>query len=224
VKTGDKRQATILSLVAFGAIGFFVIRMLPEGGPKSLRSADSSTQASSSTGSGGTTLPLTLINDPFSHPLLAGGKAPSGPDKDAPPTTGDKDGKSAGFKPVEPNIPDILKGQIQNHPDNKVTRLPDAANDKTGSTKGAGDAKDNSDPKKTEEKRAPVSLTLNAVMSAGKSTAFIAIGQEEPRSYEVGQTLPTVPPFKVTAIHGRSVEVTGGGKKTTLVVGDKKDL
>lgn len=65
MKLGDPKRATMLGIVAVGAIGFMVIQMAPSGstGPGAV-----ATPAEESEGSGGGTIaPAALMTDPFSH-------------------------------------------------------------------------------------------------------------------------------------------------------------
>jgi hypothetical protein len=70
MKTGNKNQAVILSIVAVGAIGFLAIQLTPAKlGPASANPGQSSTSAAAI--GIPTDLPLALAGDPFSHSRLA---------------------------------------------------------------------------------------------------------------------------------------------------------
>jgi len=75
MKVGDKKQATILFIVAIGAIAFLAIQLVP-GEIKSPLGG----LAASANQTGGpalaTELPLMVAGDPFSHPKLATKPAP----------------------------------------------------------------------------------------------------------------------------------------------------
>jgi hypothetical protein len=70
MKTGNKNQAVMLSIVAVGAIAFLVIQLMPGknrpflGGSPAPAQTDGAVHVP-------TDLPLALVGDPFSHPKLA---------------------------------------------------------------------------------------------------------------------------------------------------------
>lgn len=82
MKAGNKNQATILAIVAVGAIGFLVVQLIPAKIRPMLGQGPATGPIVAST-SMPADLPLALVGDPFSHPKLAvkvpptqGGQAP----------------------------------------------------------------------------------------------------------------------------------------------------
>lgn len=70
MKTGNKNQATILGIVAVGAIGFLVIQLIPAKIRPMLGQGPAAIPVVAPT-SMPVDLPLALVGDPFSHPKLA---------------------------------------------------------------------------------------------------------------------------------------------------------
>jgi hypothetical protein len=65
---------------------------------------------------------------------------------------------------------------------------------------------------------------LNGVVSAGSSVAFIAVGKDDPKAYEVGEALPTIPVMRVADIQEGKVILKGKGKTVVLQVGHEAKL
>jgi hypothetical protein len=126
MKVGDKKQATILMIVAVGAIAFLVIQFIPKGKQALARVIASAVSKEPKLGvtAPDNSLPAQLQSDPFSHPLLATKlevkATDSGPTGAEPP--GDK-------MPYEPPRGDIEGPQLP---------APTGDMSKFGSVKNAG--------------------------------------------------------------------------------------
>lgn len=249
MKIGDQKKATMLGIVAVGAIGFLVIRMLPSGGPKVLRTASATAAAEQGAVNSAVAVPpMTLVNDPFSHPDLAEKKklAPGGPSasagtmgagstgggvgaanqaganqqgsshSDAGPATGGSQ-DDAPANPFEGNVGSAGKGgpQIPAVKGNGMEVRPEGPIGPNGAKNAAA---------KQAPTRDPIVVTLNGVVSAGSSIAFIGIGKGEPAAYEIGQALPTVPPLRVADIQEGRVLLKYGTKSVELRVGHEAKI
>ena len=71
MKTGNKNQAVMLSVVAVGAIAFLVIELMPAKMRPSLAQILPTAGKTEPSIVVTNDLPLTLVGDPFSHPKLA---------------------------------------------------------------------------------------------------------------------------------------------------------
>ena len=97
MKTGNRNQAVILSVVALGAIAFLVIQLLPAKIRPTLGGSISQPVAGAPVS---TDYALTLVGDPFSHPKLA--IKPVAISSKSVPSDIDK----SGHIPVQPGAPD----------------------------------------------------------------------------------------------------------------------
>jgi hypothetical protein len=227
MKVGDKKKATILSIVAVGALAFFIIRMLPEPGRKaSAASAGATAPAASAPAPTATT--VALVNDPFSHadlaekkPKLLDGQGPKtdDPSKKLSVPKGDDPVPPYGRDWIDRAAKGVLSGSLPGVDGKGVGVQAEGSND----TKAGGDKKDDKAGEKKPE-LPKITLSLSAVLSAGKSTAFIAVGDGEPSAFEVGQTISDNPKYRVIEIGSDRVIVAGAGKTKTLRVGEKAEL
>ena len=236
MKVGDTKKATLLGVVAVGAIAFLVIRMVPSGGSKAMtRVAASSTSDSPAAGAKVAVPPMTLVNDPFSHPDLAAKKAKRDDEMagDAAkagagqaPGAGKTDGATAsGPDGGHLNPYQLGTGEVSRE-SGAGSGLPDARPDGSATHPATGSEKGLSGPPAPPKPidRPQVSLMLNGVVSAGNSVAFIAIGKDDPKAYEVGEALPTTPAMRVVEIQEGKVILKGKGKTVVLQVGHEAKL
>jgi hypothetical protein len=205
VKVGDSRKATLLTLVAIGAIGFMVIQLLPagtHGGPTALR--DSSPKETSVTG---VAAPASLVTDPFSNGALAR--------KSAEGSTGVEGSGNSGsdFGSRGPN-----RGPLAGDLSNKVPpMLPGAfpgsgIQPETGAqpVKNAG-----SDRQSGQEKS--FTVELGAVLKVGERRAFLSLDGEDAKTYREGDSVAEGLVLK--SIDGRGIVLVRRAKSFRILVG-----
>jgi hypothetical protein len=160
VKTGNKNQAVILSIVAVGAVAFLVIELMPSRlRPSALAQAATGHSLSSTVN---VDLPLALVGDPFSHPKLAVKKVvvESVP---APPS-------------------DINKG---NNPFNPM--LGGGLGDPSAQVQKSDSAAENAG--KDRQKQKGPQIALVAVMDAGTPVAMLQIDGKDGKTFKEGDKL-----------------------------------
>lgn len=99
MKTGNKTQAVVLSVVAVLAIAFLVYQLMPSQVKPLLGSGARTSTAAQSPGAS-QELTLAVLGNPFSHPMLA--TKPAAKDVKPPQSQIDKNGKIPPYDPGEP--------------------------------------------------------------------------------------------------------------------------
>ncbi len=217
LKTGDKKQAAILSVVAVGAIGFLASQFLHFGKGESVqtgRVAQAAQDAAFTT----TGLPTALLRDSFSNPALAPKKASKEMEKGV--------GEPPPFGEAKYGIPPQLRGQIQGR-----GPLPNAEEGDTSPVEvvgpSGGAAQPN--PKKSTGnnqlvKGVPttVKVRLDGTMKMDKYVALISIDGSDTMRCSAGSTI--APGIWIVEISDREIHLIVRGQKGTLAVGQVKSL
>ena len=199
MKTGNKSQAVILTVVAIGAIGFLVIQLLPAK-LKPIVGLSTSAASGSQTSIVDTNLPLMLVGDPFSHPKLAV----------------KKEAQSPGPKPPR----EILRGAFP-------LGLPGLDAPGVEPMSGSGDGGSEPDlGSKTEEnagtsqqKQQVPQISLVGIEDAGTPVALLQVGNEEERTYRAGEKLAKG--VWLTVVDHGFVEVRVGDEDHRIGLGEK---
>lgn len=159
MKTGNKAQAVVLSIVAVLAVGFLIYQLVPSQGKPFLGLA----VASASPAQGASApheLTLAVLGNPFSHPMLAT-KPVVTHDVKQPPSQIDKSGT------ISPVTPGPLPG----------------VNAKTG-----GNPPEDNAGKHRLKVQGP-RITLSAIIRVGESVAMLAINDKPGQTFSEGDTL-----------------------------------
>ena len=161
MKTGNKNQAIVLSVVAVLAIAFLVYQLLPEK-VKPTFAALSPAQVSTPAGHPSDDLSLALLGNPFSHPMLATKPAPGA------------------VKPTKAPEPQIDKtGSLPV----TFTRLPAAGQDGQASKQPAESAG------ATRLKDQGPRIKLTAIMRVGDPVAMLEVDDQPAKALGEGDLI-----------------------------------
>jgi len=193
VRTGNKMQVAVLSIVALGAVGFLAFQMMPS----KLQPLVAVLTPSSSPSSPvvyNDHLPMTLVGNPFSHPALA---------VKPPATQAAKQGPPA---PVDGVVEPISKGG----------RLPPARDsqqdDSSAPAESAG--------KDRKQQQGP-SLRVAAVVAVGTPIAMIEVAGKDAQSYSPQDLI--APGVRLLKISDSGVIVRDHGTEVQIPVGKPYD-
>jgi hypothetical protein len=213
LKTGNKKQATILAIVAVGALAFLIVQFLPAKGRGSLIALVTGRTEEPSNAIDSSGLPLVLVRDAFSHPKLALAREDAKPAQDsAAPSQGQLRG-TLGVDGFSPATVDSLPGTIEGS-ESGIADDSDMDPPPTGRL-----PEENTRPSQQVNKAAMRKLVLRAVVLAGHSVAFISIDGEPERTFREGEAV--VPGIRVMAINRDGVKLKIGGKLRFVAVGQE---
>lgn len=178
MKTGNKKQAIVLSIVALAAIGFLVMQVLPSKVKNSLAAITGRTPDVVAT-QVPTNLPLALIGDPFSHPKLA--VKPPVPVQTGQPAL---NGRIGVFHP--PAVPDANgdSGSGTGSGAGGNTGGSSGTNSDSGTTSGPAENAGGS-----QQKQQGPQITVLAVMQAGTPVAELQVANNDAQMYSEGALL-----------------------------------
>lgn len=193
---GDKKQVTILGVVALLAIGFLVTQLIPKGS-KFIASVDAEpTKQAAEVES--VSLPLEVSGNPFSHAKLA-------PEEDKK-TQGAQNGLEGGLEPLAPNLEGIeinsaeYAATLWEHEQNKK---PDEDAGKT----------------RKEEEKAPFNLKLTGFAGGTSPMAFIRVRGRTGVPFEEGDQLEQG--VYLLRIREQSIDVRIGKKVISLALNEE---
>lgn len=200
MEVGDPRKTAILGVIAVAAIGFLVVRLMPEGRKQAGTSAKEPVPVgSSSSGAGSEAMIVSLIGDPFSHPMLARSitTGPAGPAPTPSPTgTGTPFGsQEGGSAPI----------QIQTLPTPNPSPGPGTAADPHGVPPSAI-------PK----------ISLKGILCATESIAYLSLDGGASSGFRVGDTVS--PGITLKVITPDTIVLQRGTKTQALKVGQQAEL
>ena len=192
---GDKKQVTILGLVALLAIGFLVTQLIPKGG-KFVASvtAEPTKQAAEVEA---VSLPLEVSGNPFSHAKLA------------PEEAKDAEGNGGLSGSVEPLMPN-LEGLEINSAEYMATLWEHEQNKKP--VENAGESR-------KEEEKAPFNLKLKGFAGGTTPMAFIEVRGRTGVPYVEGDELEQG--VHLLRIREESIDVRVGKKIITLKLNEE---
>lgn len=204
MKVGDKRQATALSLVAIGAIGFLIYSIIPQAA-KAVRAAGAKPAVETGEVQ---VVNLVLNHDPFYHPLLKAHlqaendsvKADTNEEPTPKPLSGRLGEQDLGPLPaasIGPYEPDASY-----RPGAKES--PSGDHSKPTSSTGPDKAK-------------PIMLTLQGTMKIDRASAIIALGDGDGKAYSIGDIV--LPGVRLVGVGDQLAEISYHGKKIRLTLG-----
>jgi len=212
MKVGDPRKATILMLIAAGAIGFAVIQAIPgSGGPNALSTG---TQPEGGSGERGQGLPSALSADPFSHPALS--TQVSQADSEAARVAAQAAG---GARPM-PLGGSLGIGLDGGAPGSKP-QLPFALPDGIRLDKAAGPVNSTGPDRQLNLGRS-VSIQVQAVLKIGESKAYLSVGGDEPKPFRAGDWVAKG--LRLVSVNDDGVVLGRFGKSFRLSVGGTREL
>lgn len=198
MKTGNKQQAIVLSVVAVGALGFLGLQVkgiAARNAVQPLANQPAATGPAKATAGVDRDLPRTLFSDPFSHPAL-----PRTVTASTEPTAQVQTAK----------LPTQKLPQLPGHIELTPLR-PDAAQIEAG-------AEDRSAPRAASGP----TLCLQAVISSPQAVAFVSIDGKDPQKVTAGQTIFSG--LAVTSITDGAIEVRFAKGTRRLRVGETIQL
>ncbi len=235
MKVGDRRTATLLGLVAVGAVGFAILQLLPSG-------ADAGKQAASersATSNAGVRdeLPQSLSTDPFWHPSLVKSAAgsQSAPAGAVPPS----------ISPFQPEAwgPGIPSGSLiadrisearalaQNSRIEQELALRQMMEMESGGLEqgtGGRSGPPGAEPAKTAgpnrqlEQAIGVTLQVRATLRANGSTALISVNGADAQTFRAGDAI--VPGLRLKTVDDRGVTLSTGKRHVRVEVGGEARL
>lgn len=213
MKTGDKKQAVILTVVAVLAVGFLGYRLIPAGSKAvtALRSGEPGVKGASRE----LQLPLVVTGNPFSHPKLATLPiaATQSPLPNAPID------KSGTF-PFQPGRPPGAS-------DGSGSGQGPGASDGSGSGQGPG-ASDGSDSGHGPDESAGVirrlkeqvpRISVIAIMRVERPLAMLSINNTNSRAFYEGDLV--APGVRLVKVGDNVVVVKVNGKLRSIAVGSE---
>jgi hypothetical protein len=208
MKVGDTKQVAVLGVVAVLAIGFLIYRLLPSR-EVAVRSA---VAAATAAGSSSRDLGLQLVRDPFSSERLSLRSKPASSDAQ----------ESAQAAPKSGNQWEVQGGK-------KINVKPDEfPNALVGSLPGGGlpmPVPEDHTPVNRRKETGEVTATLfrlDATMNAGEPKAMISVNGADARMFQAGDTVG--PQGHVVTVDDSGVEISVGGKRIRLAVGEEKHV
>jgi hypothetical protein len=209
MKTGNKKQAMILSVVAVLAVAFLVYQLMPAKAKPF--SAPASPEVSlTQNASTSQNLSLAVLGNPFSHPKLA--SKPVVTDVKQPPSSIDKSGT---FAPVSPGA---LPGAGGGSPGQDGRSDSGAAG--SGGAGGQGSSIPNSPAENAGKDRKEIQgprIKLTAIMRVGEPVAMLAVNDQPGKTYSEGDLLASN--ARLIKIGDSSVTVRINGKQHEIATG-----
>lgn len=194
MKTGDKKQAVILSVVAVLAIAFLGYQLRPKTKPL-VAAGVQEASATATPSEDSEALPLTVIGNPFSHSKLATKSPPKQAAAHSPtPAPNSAIDKSGGFSPLDPA---------------SVLALAGSGKQSAGTEESAGASR--------YEEQAPL-VTLTGLMSVDQPLAMLAVNNQEAKAYAVGDLVAEK--TRLVKIRDSSVVLEVNGKTRVLGLGE----
>jgi hypothetical protein len=190
---GDKKQVTILGVVALLAIGFLVTQLIPKGS-KFIASVDAE-PAKQAAEVESVSLPLEVSGNPFSHAKLA-------PEEDENAENGLEGG-------IEPLAPD-LEGLEVNSAEYMATLWQHEQNKKPD---------ENAGETRKEEEKAPFNLKLTGFAGGTSPMAFIEVRGRSGVPFEEGDQLEQG--VYLLRIRDESIDVRIGKKVISLALNEE---
>ena len=181
MKTGDPKQAAILSIVAVGAVGFLFSQLRGKGaGPLAATSRVAANESASTAGDS-PELPSSLYGDPFNHPILIKMAIAA--------KQGDKP-KSQDPPKKEIHIPPLTLGpfgSVMGTGEDDVLPDPSDASEKKGGEKRQPSTPDAQQAAQAPPK--PPALHLSAIVSATHAVALMRVGDGSTQEFLPGQKM-----------------------------------
>ncbi|MHB8635903.1 MAG: hypothetical protein ACYC96_05460 [Fimbriimonadaceae bacterium] len=196
MKLGNPKHVIVLAIVAFGAIAFFLMRLMHGHGAlasKAVAASSNSTRLPTLQG-----LPVEVLRDAFSHPALTKRYLASRPDPKEQPSTQDSDSTHP--------LPGALPNGVQEI-------LPNMATASVASPKPseiAGTARQ-------EDGKAKSKITLKAIMRTATPLALVTINDRDDLAVGLGGAIDST--YRVTQFTQNAVLLTSRDDKEWLYVG-----
>lgn len=196
MKTGNKKQAIVLSAIALLAVAFLVYQLMPAKGTP-FSAAPTPAASSSGTPSPSQDLSLAVMGNPFSHPKLAS-KVVSEMPSPQPKASIDKSG-SVPLKPSGlPNPEDVDRSTPQ------------------GGTSGGSTPEDIAGNNRLKVQGPRIKLT--AIMRVGEAVAMLEVNDQPEKTFVEGDRL--APNASLVKIGDSSITVLINGMKHEIATGD----
>lgn len=195
---GDPKKTAALGVVAVAAIGFLVLRLMPDAKKPAPSGQSPTPESVGASPTVGESTMVSLIGDPFSHPMLARSAptAAAGP-MAANPTPAPQQLQGSGFGPVG------------------VEALPSPNPNGMGST-GANTEPIPSAPPKTAK------IAVKGILCASDTVAYLSLDGGPSSAFRVGATVTDGVIVKV--ITPDTIVLQRGTKTQALKVGQQAEL
>lgn len=207
MKVGDSRHATLLTIVALGAVGFVIIQVLPANSGKASASGESQVSGAGSLDQG-QPVSSSLMTDPFSHASLAVDRAKEVADAaNAKRLATEREVRAA-----EGGVAPWDASQFMSGPLPGASLRPDAT---PVPVKNTG-------PNRQLDQAPEVVIELQAVLEVKDRAAFLAVNGEEARTFRQGQTIAEG--IRLKRIFEDGIVVSSGNKSFRIPIGGTQKL
>jgi hypothetical protein len=195
VKVGNTIHAVVLAVIAFAAIAFLVVRLIPQR-PRAVTAVAASRPAAGThlTVAG---LPVEVLRDAFSHPALTKKYLASLPKKSTP---AEAEVEAPWKIALGSNLPPAFAGDIQ--PDVK----PDQPGENTGTSR-------------QDEGRPKSKFELKAIMRATTPLALITVDDKTDLTVGLGEYIDIN--YRITKFSQDGIQLAHGSTKSWLYVGQE---